>query len=138
MDTDCTPIADAVVEMWQANRWGRYRHPRDNRNASPIDPNFYGLGRVKTKKNGQFEFRTIKPGSYAASRDWQRPPHLHFRVRVNRDTKVTTQMYFADEPLNDPDLILNNLTSAEQSNVIVPFSKTKGLSTGNFHLHIPV
>jgi protocatechuate 3,4-dioxygenase beta subunit len=138
LDTDCAPIANAIVDVWQANRWGRYRHPKDSRNASPIDPHFYGLGRVKTQKSGEFVFKTIKPGSYAVGPNWQRPPHLHFKVWVNRETKVTTQMYFADEPLNDPDLIINSLSTAERSNVIVPFSKTKGISSGVFHLHIPI
>ncbi len=136
-DADCTPAKNALVELWQANHHGRYRHSRDNRNRAPLDPSFYGLGRVKTDHNGLFEFKTIIPGSYAAGPGWQRPPHLHFKVWHRNNVKFITQMYFADEPLNQSDLILNQIPENERHRVIVPFRETKGIKKGTFKLHIP-
>lgn len=135
MGEDCMPLANALVELWQANTYGRYRHARDNRNGAKIDPNFYGLGRVKTNSKGEFEFKTIIPGSYAAGPAWQRPPHLHFKVWVNNKKRIITQMYFEDNPLNNDDLILAQLSSAEQSRVIIPLRNTRAERKGVFNLY---
>jgi len=136
MNNDCTPVANALVELWQANTHGRYRHVRDNKNNAQIDPNFYGLGRIKTNKKGEYEFKTIMPGSYAAGPGWQRPPHLHFKVLVNNKKRIVTQMYFVDNPLNNSDLLLAQLSSTVQERVIIPLRKTKAESKGVFNLYI--
>lgn len=135
MDADCTPIAHALVELWQANTYGRYRHARDNHNKAMIDPDFYGLGRVKTNTDGEFEFKTIIPGSYEAGPEWQRPPHLHFKVWLNNEKRVITQMYFADNPLNNDDLILGQLSSAEQQRVVVSLGKSRAEKKGTFNIY---
>ena len=135
MDSDCRPVANALVELWQANTFGRYRHRRDDRNRAKIDTNFYGLGRVKTNSKGEFEFKTIIPGSYAAGPAWQRPPHLHFKVWFNNRKRIITQMYFADNPLNNDDLILGQLSPVEQEQVIIPLRNTKAERKGRFNLY---
>ncbi|MGZ4540565.1 MAG: dioxygenase family protein, partial [Blastococcus sp.] len=63
LDSDGRPVPDALVEVWQANAAGRYRHVVDNWPA-PLDPHFDGLGRVVTDSLGRYEFLTIKPGAY--------------------------------------------------------------------------
>jgi len=60
-DEEGRPVADAMVEIWQANAAGRYRHARDRHDA-PLDPNFHGQGRVFTDVEGDYGFVTIRPG----------------------------------------------------------------------------
>lgn len=101
------PVKGARVELWQANTHGRYTHPSDT-NPAPLDPSFEGFGVQDTDVEGRYRFKTIKPGAYPATATWMRPPHLHFEVtgRINR---MVTQMYFPGEPLNDKDLLLQNI-----------------------------
>ena len=102
------PIKGARVELWQANTHGRYTHPSD-KNPAPLDPNFEGFAVQSTDGEGRYRFKTIKPGAYPTNMsNWVRPPHLHFEVtgKINR---LVTQMYFPGEPLNDKDLLLQNL-----------------------------
>jgi protocatechuate 3,4-dioxygenase beta subunit len=83
LDGNGRPVANTLVEVWQANAGGRYRHRYDTYIA-PIDPNFGGCGRMLTDENGYYFFRTIKPGAYPFRNrinSW-RPAHIHlFRGR---------------------------------------------------------
>jgi protocatechuate 3,4-dioxygenase beta subunit len=63
-DLDGNPLAEARVDIWQANHYGRYTHPRD-RNTAPLDPNFQGIGIARTDADGWYGFRTIRPAPYA-------------------------------------------------------------------------
>ena len=59
-------VPDTLVECWQANAGGRYRHVND-RYLAPIDPNFGGCGRTLTNAEGYYAFRTVKPGAYRSA-----------------------------------------------------------------------
>ena len=63
LDEDDRPVRGALVEVWQANAAGRYRHKVDGHDA-PLDPNFSGAGRTQTDEKGYYSFKTIKPGPY--------------------------------------------------------------------------
>lgn len=95
------PMKNTLVEVWQANAGGRYRHKKDQYLA-PIDPNFGGCGRVLTDENGYYCFRTIKPGPYPWRNqvsDW-RPAHIHFSLSGDAwAQRLITQMYFEGDPL---------------------------------------
>lgn len=95
------PVPQTLVEVWQANAGGRYRHPND-RYLAPLDPNFGGCGRVLTGDDGAFAFRTIKPGAYPWRNhlnSW-RPAHIHFSVfGPSFSQRLLTQMYFEGDPL---------------------------------------
>ncbi|MGB6191057.1 MAG: hypothetical protein WBF42_01200, partial [Terracidiphilus sp.] len=81
LDEDGRPVRSALVEVWQANAAGRYRHKVDSYNA-PLDPNFTGAGRTLTDENGYYWFKTIKPGPYPWGNHhnaW-RPAHIHFSL----------------------------------------------------------
>ena len=119
-DTSCAPIEGALVEIWQACASGRYNHPNDP-NTAPLDPNFQYWGRALSDKNGFYRFKTIIPGAYPADVGWVRPPHIHFRVLKRGYHELITQMYFAGEPLNQQDRILQSLTTTDQSHAIVQF-----------------
>lgn len=117
LDDSNTPIAKAIVDVWQANAAGRYAHERDP-NPAPLDPNFQGWAIIKTDDLGRFQFKTIRPGAYPISRSWTRTPHIHFKVSSRGYQEITTQMYFDDEPLNDADRLLNQLPKEVQSTLI--------------------
>lgn len=106
-DTEGNPLEDATVDIWQANAAGRYRHPHES-NSAPLDPNFQGWAIVPSGKQGKFKFKTIVPGSYPASKDWSRPPHIHFKVTKKGFKELTTQMYFPGHELNEKDRILQS------------------------------
>lgn len=104
------PVANADIEIWQANAAGRYTHPGD-RNPAPLDPHFDGYARIRTAADGSYRIKTIKPGAYPTPvAGWTRPPHIHFDVR-GRASRLVTQMYFADEPLNDVDRLLQRVNN---------------------------
>jgi len=117
LDETGVPIADAVVDIWQANAAGRYAHERDP-NPAPLDPKFQGWAIFKTDAEGRYAFTTIRPGAYPAEVDWWRPPHIHFKVARRGYRELTTQMYFQGEALNDVDRLVMELPEPARSRVI--------------------
>jgi len=120
LDKNCQPLKDASVEIWQACYSGRYNNPNDTHDA-PLDPNFRYWSEVFTDSKGEYAFKTIKPGSYPAGRDWTRPPHIHFKIAKLGYRDLITQMYFQGEPLNEKDFILQEVPAAERSRVVIEF-----------------
>ena len=110
-DEDGRPVSGALVEVWQANAAGRYRHLSDNHPA-PLDPNFTGAGRTITGADGRYQFTTIKPGAYPwrnHDNAW-RPAHIHFSLFGSSfRTRLVTQMYFPEDPLHRLDPILQSV-----------------------------
>jgi protocatechuate 3,4-dioxygenase, beta subunit len=110
-ETDGRAVPDTLVEMWQCNAAGRYRHAVDQHPA-PLDPNFTGLGRTVTDREGYFHFVTIKPGAYPWGNHhnaW-RPAHIHFSLFGRAFTqRLVTQMYFPGDPLFSQDPIFNSV-----------------------------
>jgi protocatechuate 3,4-dioxygenase beta subunit len=105
------PVPNTLLEIWQTNACGRYIHKNDQHDA-PLDPNFYGAGRVLTDANGEYRFTTIKPGAYPwrnHNNAW-RPAHIHFSVFGSAFvSRLVTQMYFPGDPLLPLDPILNGI-----------------------------
>jgi len=101
IDQDTRPVAGALVEVWQANAGGRYRHVRDGYLA-PLDPNFSGCGRCITGEDGSYEFRTVLPAPYPwpnGPNEW-RPSHIHFSIFGHSFAqRLISQMYFEGDPL---------------------------------------
>lgn len=101
LDENARPVPGTLVEIWQANAGGRYRHKKDSYLA-PIDPNFGGCGRTLTDDQGFYTFRTVKPGAYPW-RNWVnnwRPAHIHISVFGTAFAqRLITQMYFEGDPL---------------------------------------
>ncbi len=134
MDSNGKPIPNAVVEIWQANHWGRYSHPGD-RSDRKRDPNFQGYGTFLSSTAGQYSFRTIKPGSYGGT-FFRRTPHIHFKLHGPDFDPLTTQMYFSNEKLNAQDSILQSVRNPElRSGLITNFDKAKNDElTGVFNI----
>jgi protocatechuate 3,4-dioxygenase, beta subunit len=110
-ETNGGSVPDTLVEVWQCNAAGRYRHQND-RHPAPLDPNFTGVGRCLTDREGRFRFVTVKPGAYP----WRnhpnawRPAHIHFSIFGRAFTqRLVTQMYFPGDPLFGQDPIFNSV-----------------------------
>ena len=101
LDETARPVPGVLIEIWQANAGGRYRHRNDGYRA-PLDPNFGGCGRTVTGVDGRYEFLTVRPGAYPwpnRVNDW-RPMHIHFSVfGTGFGQRLITQMYFEGDPL---------------------------------------
>ena len=125
------PIPNAVVEIWQANKWGRYQDKRDKSDL-PIDINFQGFGVARTDKNGRYIFKTIRPGGYSFG-GIERTPHIHFRINAVGVNEFISQMYFAGELKNKRDYFLNNILQKER--VVVAFRPmANGSKVGIFNI----
>ena len=114
-------VRKALVEVWQANRWGKYEHPDDVTDA-PLDPAFKGWGRMLTDEEGRYRFRSIRPGAYPnpGYDNWMRPPHIHYSIfAAGLMQRLITQLYFPDEPLNDVDPILNGVEDLDARGALV-------------------
>lgn len=124
LDEDGRPVANTLLEIWQANAAGRYFHNKDDHRA-PLDPNFTGAGRTITRADGSYRFVTVKPGAYPWKNHdnaW-RPAHIHFSLFGPAfATRLVTQMYFPGDPLIPFDPILQS----------VPDEKAKQRLLSNF------
>jgi protocatechuate 3,4-dioxygenase beta subunit len=111
LDENGRGISGALIEVWQANAGGRYRH-RNDTYVAPIDPNFGGCGRLITGSDGSYVFRTVKPGAYPFRNyvnSW-RPAHIHFSIfGTGFVQRLITQMYFEGDPLIPHDCILQTI-----------------------------
>lgn len=85
--SDCvTPLANAVVDVWQANDTGDY------------DSVGYVLrGKMETNQDGKYEYASILPGFYLNGAQY-RPRHIHYKVSHPQSAALTTQLYFEGDP----------------------------------------
>lgn len=104
------PIPSLLVEFWQANAHGRYRHPQD-RSTRPLDPQFDGFARLRTSDEGLLRLHTIKPGPHPVrdGSSMMRAPHLRLTIFASGIDRLVTQVFFNDEPLNQSDPVLNSI-----------------------------
>lgn len=113
LDGNGDPITDAMVEIWQPDANGIYNHPNDPL-YDQADPNFQGFGRAESRKGGDYDFKTIKPGS----RDGQAPyinVHVFARGML---IHAMTRIYFEGEPANDDDPVLRSIEAGRRHTII--------------------
>jgi protocatechuate 3,4-dioxygenase, alpha subunit len=109
-DGDGLGVPDAMIEIWQANHYGRYRHPADQR-AAPLDPTFSGFGRCGSDSSGFYWFETIKPGQVPFDDQRMQAPHICVAVFARGLLNhLMTRIYFADEPANVDDPVLGQVS----------------------------
>jgi len=117
-DGNGDPVADALVEVWQANAAGKYRHDAD-RQDRPLDPAFDGFGRVATSDRGEFAFKTVVPGRVPGPDGTLQAPHLAVGVLARGVlTRLVTRLYFEDEPSNAEDPVLALVPAERRSTLI--------------------
>lgn len=120
LDQEGLALPGAIVEIWQADAFGRYNHPRDQARG-PRDESFIGFGHAVAGADGTYAFRTIKPAAYPPGGNWRRTPHIHFRILAHRTRPLVTQMYFAGEPLNAADGVLRGISDeARRARIVMP------------------
>jgi protocatechuate 3,4-dioxygenase, beta subunit len=124
LDGDGHPVRDTLIEIWQANAAGRYKHHVD-RHPAPLDPSFSGAGRGVTDGDGRYRFITVKPGAYP----WRNHPnawraaHIHISLfGAAFATRLVTQMYFPGDPLFFQDPIFHSVRdSRDRDRMIARF-----------------
>lgn len=109
-DSDLVPCEGLLVEIWNANHFGKYTHV-DDQTDSKIDPNFLGTGRTYTDENGCYKFVTVNPGKYLADPVAQRfrPQHIHFSI-IGSGKRLITQMYFPGDKYLSVDPLYQHMT----------------------------
>ena len=109
-DTRGRALDGAVVEIWQCDTWGRYRHPRDGALPAEVDEGFQGYGEARAGAQGTVAFRTIRPAPYAG-----RTPHIHLKVRHASFGEITSQLFVEGDPGNAGDFLWRRLSTAERA-----------------------
>jgi protocatechuate 3,4-dioxygenase alpha subunit len=126
LDGDGQPVPDAMIEIWQANSSGRYRHPEDKQ-EKPLDARFTGWGRAGTDENGLYWFETIKPGPVPGNDDTVQAPHINAVVFARGMlTHAFTRIYFGGDPANDADPVLRSIKSAERRQSLIAAPEERG------------
>ncbi|MGB8646795.1 MAG: hypothetical protein WCF84_16260 [Anaerolineae bacterium] len=94
---DCKPVANALLDFWQADASGNY------------DNSGYTLrGHQYTDASGRYQLTTVVPGLYPG-----RTEHIHVKVQAPGGPILTTQLYFPGVALNssdgifDPKMVMN-------------------------------
>jgi protocatechuate 3,4-dioxygenase alpha subunit len=126
LDGDGEPVPDAIIEIWQANSYGKYAHPEDQQDK-PLEPSFSGYGRIPTDDEGKFRFTTIKPGPVPDLDGKFQAPHIVVSVFARGLLRrLVTRIYFSDEPANATDFVLN-LVEASRCETLIA-KKIAGVS----------
>lgn len=117
LDGRGAPVDDAMVEIWQANGHGRYRHPVDDRDA-PLETGFVGFGRAATVE-GEFVFDTVRPGPVPfPDGRWQA---AHFNMLVFARgllDRLATRVYFEDDSAIDTDPVLRSIPADRRETLL--------------------
>lgn len=112
------PIDDAMVEIWQADGGGRYRHPADGR-VGDVPTHFIGFGRVASSDDGTFRLTTAMPGTVPGPDGTVQAPHLNVQVFARGLLDhLTTRMYFPDHPANAEDPVLARVPEARRDTLL--------------------
>ena len=136
-DGDEQLVPDAMVEIWQANSYGRYNHP-DDKQEKPLDASFLGWGRSGTDKTGTFSFETVKPGPVPGKGDSVQAPHINVCVFARGMlVHAYTRIYFAHEPANDTDPVLCSIKNkARRETLIAAHEEKGGRQVYRFDIHL--
>ncbi|MDI3341480.1 MAG: protocatechuate 3,4-dioxygenase subunit alpha [Sphaerobacter sp.] len=133
-DGDGVPVPDAMVEIWQANHYGRHRHPLDQR-PLPLDPTFIGFGRCGTDDAGRYWFETIKPGPVSFDGERSQAPHICVLVFARGLLNhLVTRLYFADEPANAADPVLQRVPPERRETLIAQRAVVDGAVVYRFDI----
>jgi protocatechuate 3,4-dioxygenase alpha subunit len=134
-DADGKPLPDSMVEIWQANSEGKYRHPDDTQ-PKPVEEDFRGFGRLATDAAGACAFETIKPGRVPSWTDVPQAPHLLVSVFARGILqRLATRAYFLGDPANDADPVLA-LVPGERRETLMARPDPKEPGVWRFEIHL--
>ena len=118
-DGDGAAIPDVMVEIWQANAYGRYNHP-DDKQEKPLDPMFTGWGRSGTDEQCFYSFETIKPGPVPGNDATVQAPHVDVCIMARGMlVHAFTRIYFSDEQANESDPVLLSVKNKKRRRTLV-------------------
>jgi protocatechuate 3,4-dioxygenase, alpha subunit len=118
LDGDGIPVPDAILEIWQANSYGKYSHPEDQQDKL-VEASFSGYGRFPTNDEGKFRFTTIKPGQVPDRDGKLQAPHIAVSVFARGLLRrLVTRIYFPDDPANATDFALNLVEPSRRETLI--------------------
>ncbi|MBP8948424.1 MAG: protocatechuate 3,4-dioxygenase subunit alpha [Candidatus Promineofilum sp.] len=133
-DGDGDPLFNVLLEIWQANAHGRYNHPLDQRPV-PLDPAFIGFGRASTDAKGFYWFETIKPGRVLREDGGLQAPHIVVTVHASGVAyPLITRLYFADEPSNESDTLLQYISRDRRSTLLATPEQREGMTVYRFDI----
>jgi protocatechuate 3,4-dioxygenase alpha subunit len=125
-------VNDVLLEIWQANAEGRYRHPGDRQAGKNVDPSFRGWGRgCSDFETGLYTFETIKPGPVMGRNGRVMAPHVNVWV-VARGINIglNTRLYFSDEAAaNAADPVLKLVDSPKRRDTLIARREQRGAET---------
>ncbi len=124
LDGSGAPVADALVEIWQADSSGLYNSPAERRGEA--DPNFTGWGRCPTNgESGVYSFATIKPGRVPYVDGRLMAPHITFWIVARGiNLGLQTRMYFGDEAeANAMDPVLEKVRQPDRIETLIAARK---------------
>jgi protocatechuate 3,4-dioxygenase alpha subunit len=135
LDGDSLPVPDAMIEIWQADATGRFRHPSDA-HADEADPAFVGFGRLPTNAEGACEFETIRPGRVPDQHGGLQASHINIAVFARGLLgRLVTRLYFSGDPTLTDDSVLALIPAARLSTLVAhPDSAHPG--RWNHHIHL--
>lgn len=132
LDGDNQPVSDALIEIWQTDAQGIYNHPADPRHDR-VDQHFRGFGRCGTSAEGDYSFKTIKPGPSQAGT----APTINVRLFARGMLiHAVTRLYFSDESANEGDPTLSSIASERRQTLIAMAEASEDLPTYRFDIHI--
>ena len=134
LDADGLPVPDGLIEIWQANSYGKYAHPADTREL-PLDKNFSGFGRMPTDAKGGFHFSTIKPGAVPGADGVLQSPHILVSVFARGLLRqLVTRVYFPDDD-HTADAVMSQVPASRRKTLIAqPVPDQQGVLEWNIVL----
>lgn len=135
VDGNRTPVADAMIETWQADAVGRFDHPDDPRGAAtPTPAGFRGFGRALADSTGTSIVRTVKPGALPAEHGSVEAPHIDVGVFARGMLeRLVTRLYFPDEiEANSADPVLSSLSERQRRKLVARTTPT------GYHLDVVI
>jgi protocatechuate 3,4-dioxygenase, alpha subunit len=135
-DGEGEPVPDALLEIWQANRAGRYAHPEDTREQIALEDGFEGFGRCATDAQGRYEFVTVKPGPVPGPGGRLQAPHIQVSVFARGLLKrLATRVYFPGEvDANGADPVLGSIDDPDERATLVAQEEADGALRFDIHL----
>ncbi len=105
-DGDGAPIADACVELWQAD--------------PPSSDSFTGFGRCATDGEGRFRFVTVKPAAIPGRGNALQAPHVALTILARGLLKgLVTRAYFAGDERNESDPLLSAIADPKRRATLI-------------------
>ncbi|MEA2527034.1 MAG: protocatechuate 3,4-dioxygenase, alpha subunit [Thermomicrobiales bacterium] len=133
-DGEQAPVPDALVEIWQANAFGRYNHPLDQREL-PLEPDFTGFGRTGTDDEGRYWFETVKPGTVPFAGGLFQAPHVCYTIFARGlINHLVTRLYFEDEPANKDDPVLQRVPPERRTTLLAKRDVSAGIVVYRFDI----